>query len=118
MEKSEKTGRHGKEKMRTNKGKFYFLTLSTNALKTEKGTVNYIRSLNIDEPLGRIKSDGTVRYYQQDALGSVISLTTENGQLATSYIYDPFGSVSVIGEPSDNPFQFAGRENDGTGLLF
>ncbi len=77
-----------------------------------------MRTLNIDEPLARIKADGTVRYYQQDALGSVIGLTTENGQLTTSYVYDPFGNTTVSGEPSDNPFQYTGRENDGTGLYY
>ena len=81
-------------------------------------TVNYIRTLNIDEPLARIKSDGTVRYYQQDALGSVIGLTTESGQLTTSYSYDPYGNVTISGEASDNPFQYTGRENDGTGLYY
>jgi len=43
----------------------------------ENGTVtaNYIRTLNIDEPLARVKSDGTVRYYHADALESVIAST-------------------------------------------
>lgn len=81
-------------------------------------TVNYVRGLNIDEHLARIKSDGTIRYYQQDALGSVIALTDETGTIKTQYSYDPFGNTTVIGEPSDNPFQFAGRENDGAGLLY
>ena len=81
-------------------------------------TVNYVRTLNIDEPLARIKSDGTIRYYQADALGSIIALTDENGVIKTQYSYDPFGNVSISGEVSDNPFQFAGRENDNTGLLF
>ncbi len=79
---------------------------------------NYIRGLNIDEPLARIKADGTIRYYQTDALGSVIALTDENGIVKTTYSYDPFGNVTVSGETSDNPFQFAGRENDGTGLYY
>ncbi len=47
-------------------------------------TVNYIRTLNIDEPLLRITSNA-LRFYQQDALGSVIGLTTADGQLATVY---------------------------------
>ena len=81
-------------------------------------TVNYVRTLNIDEPLARIKTDGTIRFYQQDALGSVIALTDETGVIKTQYSYDPFGAVIITGEASDNPFQFAGRENDGTGLLF
>ncbi len=79
---------------------------------------NYIRTLNIDEPLARIKSDGTIRYYQQDALGSVIALTDEAGAIKTQYKYDPFGNTEIIGEASDNPFQYTGRENDGTGLYY
>lgn len=80
--------------------------------------VNYIRTLNIDEPLAMIKADGTVRYYQQDALGSVIALTDETGTIKTQYAYDPYGNTTAIGEPSDNSFQYTGRENDGTGLYY
>lgn len=81
-------------------------------------TVNYIRTLNIDEPLARVESDGTVRYYQTDALGSVIALTDETGVTTTRYAYTAFGSVTISGEISDNPFQYTGRENDGTGLYY
>ncbi len=80
-------------------------------------TANYIRTLNIDEPLTRIKG-ATVRHYQLDALGSVIALTDETGNVRTSYSYDPFGNVTISGEASDNPFQYTGRENDGTGLYY
>ena len=79
---------------------------------------NYIRTLNIDEPLMRIMADGTIRHYKTDALGSVIGLADDTGALKTTYAYDPFGSVAISGESSDNPFQFVGRENDGTGLLY
>jgi RHS repeat-associated protein len=81
-------------------------------------TVNYIRTMNIDEPLARIQSNGTVRYYQPDALGSIIALTDETGTIKTTYSYDPFGNTTVSGEASDNPFQYTGRENDGTGLYY
>jgi RHS repeat-associated protein len=80
--------------------------------------VNYIRTLNIDEPLARIESNGTVRYYQTDALGSIITLTDENGDIRTNYSYDPYGSVVISGETSDNSFQYTGRENDGTELHY
>lgn len=79
---------------------------------------NYIRTLNIDEPLTRIKADGTVRHYVLDALGSVIALTDDSGVVKTTYTYDPFGNVTISGEASDNPFQYTGRENDGTGLYY
>ena len=81
-------------------------------------TANYVRTLNIDEPLARVKADGTVRYYQQDALGSVIGLVDDTGAVKTTYSYDPFGAVTVSGETNDNPFQYTGRENDGTGLYY
>lgn len=79
---------------------------------------NYVRTLNIDEPLTRIKADGTVRHYVNDALGSVIALTDDSGVVKTTYTYDPFGNTTVSGEASDNPFQYTGRENDGTGLYY
>ncbi len=43
--------------------------------------VNYIRTLHIDEPLARIESEGTIRYYHADALGSIIALTDDIGQI-------------------------------------
>jgi RHS repeat-associated protein len=81
-------------------------------------TVNYVRTLNIDEPLARIKADGTMRYYHQDALGSLIALTDENGTIKTAYSYEPFGNATVSGDSDSNPFQYTGRENDGTGLYY
>jgi RHS repeat-associated protein len=63
-------------------------------------------------------TDGTVRYYQTDALGSVIALTDDSGNVRTTYAYDPFGNVTISGEASDNTFQYTGRENDGKGLYF
>ncbi len=80
-------------------------------------TANYIRGLNIDEPLLR-STQNAVRYYVRDALGSIIGLTTDTGQLTTVYSYDPFGNATVAGEASDNPFQYTGRENDDTGLYY
>jgi RHS repeat-associated protein len=70
------------------------------------------------KPLARMESNGRVRYYQSDALGSVIALTDETGASRTQYIYDSFGNVTMTGEASNNPFQYTGRENDGTGLYY
>ncbi|MBI4823337.1 MAG: RHS repeat-associated core domain-containing protein, partial [Nitrospirae bacterium] len=52
------------------------------------------------------------------ALGSVVALTDEAGTIKTQYVYDPYGNTEMIGEPSDNPFQYTGRENDGEGLYY
>jgi RHS repeat-associated protein len=78
----------------------------------------YVRSLNIDEPLARIAADGTVRYYHADALGSIIALTDANGVVRTRYNYSPYGVTQVIGEASENPFQFTAREKDETGSYY
>jgi YD repeat-containing protein len=67
----------------------------------------YVRTLNIDEPLARIAADGTVRYYHADALGSIIALTDGSGAVKTQYNYSPYGETVVIGEASDNPFQYS-----------
>ncbi len=73
--------------------------------------------MNIDEPLTRIKGT-TIRHYVTDALGSVIGMADDTGAMKTTYTYDPFGNTTVSGEASDNPFQYTGRENDGTALYY
>ena len=85
---------------------------------TEAGatTANYLSTLNIDEPLVRQTSSGN-EYYHTDDLGSTLALSDDTGSVTTRYTYGPFGSTTVMGS-STNPFQFTGRENDGTGLYY
>ena len=79
-------------------------------------TATYLRGLNIDEPFVRASSTGQ-EFYHTDALGSVLALTDQAGAVQTSYRYDPFGNTTITGT-STNPFQYTGRENDGTGLYY
>jgi len=53
-----------------------------------------------------------------DGLGSTMALTDSTGRVRTIYSYDPYGNTTVSGEGSNNPFQYTGRENDGTGLYY
>jgi RHS repeat-associated protein len=81
-------------------------------------TANYVRTLNIDEPLARIEADGTVRYYHADALGSVTALTDSSGAVQTRYNYESFGKTEMTlddGHGALNPFRYTGRELDETG---
>jgi RHS repeat-associated protein len=80
-------------------------------------TAFYLRGLNIDEPFIRITATGN-EYYHTDALGSVLALTDQTGTVQTTYTYEPFGAATMTGTPSANPFQYTGRENDGTGLYY
>jgi RHS repeat-associated protein len=81
-------------------------------------TANLLTGLNIDEFFARTAS-GTTSAFLADALGSTIGLVTANGgPIATSYTYEPFGNTAGGGASNTNPYQFTGRENDGTGLYY
>jgi RHS repeat-associated protein len=81
------------------------------------GEAAYLRTLTIDEALTRTDATGPVAYLT-DILGSTLALADPSGGLPTTYTYAPFGETTVTGLPSPNSFQFTGRENDGSGLLY
>ena len=56
--------------------------------------------------------------YLSDILGSTVALTSTSGSIQTQYTYEPFGNTVATGQASSNPYQFTGRENDGSGLYF
>ncbi len=81
-------------------------------------TANLLTGLNFDEYFTRTASS-TTSTPLADALGSTVGLVTApNGPIATSYTYQPFGGMTTGGTGNTNPYQFTGRENDGTGLYF
>jgi len=76
---------------------------------------SYLRSLNIDESFVRQSSNN--EFYHTDALGSTLALSNAAGAVQTSYSYEAFGKTTITGT-SSNPFQYTGREDDGTGLYY
>jgi len=50
-------------------------------------------------------------------LGSTVGLTDASQVLRQGYGYEAYGEVAATGS-SDNPYQYTGRENDGTGLYY
>jgi RHS repeat-associated protein len=84
---------------------------------TGGSTVTYLHGSRIDEPLARIEDTGATCYLADD-LGSMLGLADGSGAVTTEYTYEPFGRTLASGAPSPNPFQFTGRENDGTGLYY
>lgn len=79
---------------------------------------NLLTGLRIDEYFTRT-AGGTTSTFLADALGSTIGLVSaNNGPLATSDTYQPFGATTVGGAANGNSYEFTGRENDGTGLYF
>jgi RHS repeat-associated protein len=90
-----------------------------NAVQENQGsaTTNLLTGLAIDKTYVRTTSKGTENLLT-DALGSTIALASESGKVETTYTYDPFGATTQEGAGSENPFQYAGRENDGDGLYY
>ncbi len=76
---------------------------------------NLLTGLGIDEIFIRANSAGA-RALLGDGLGSTLALADNAGILQTTYTYEPFGEVTVAGQTNTNPYQYTGRESDGTGL--
>jgi RHS repeat-associated protein len=76
-----------------------------------------LSGLEMDEHLTRMDSAGT-HGLLVDALGGTVALTTSDAVLETQYTYEPFGVTVVTDPTSTNPFQYTGRENDGTSLYY
>jgi RHS repeat-associated protein len=79
-------------------------------------TANLLTGLHVDEYFQRTDASGPANFLT-DALGSTIALTGATGNTLSSYTYDPFGSMTVSGS-SSNPYQYTGREDDGTGVYY
>jgi RHS repeat-associated protein len=62
---------------------------------------------------------GNTYYYQTNAHGDVVSLTSANGMVVNSYDYDPWGAPLSSTETVQNPFRYAGYYYDAaTGLYY
>jgi RHS repeat-associated protein len=78
----------------------------------------YTQSDLVDEPLSMLRS-GVTSYVERDGLGSVTSLSTSAGVLASTYTFDSFGKLTASTGTLTNPFQYAGREFDPeTGIYY
>jgi RHS repeat-associated protein len=82
-------------------------------------SANFLTGPGIDEYF--IRTDipsGSRNYFLADVLGSSVALTDEFAVVQTEYTYEPFGKTAVTGGLNSNPFQYTGRELDGTGLHY
>jgi RHS repeat-associated protein len=79
-------------------------------------TANFLEG-NLDEFFLRTNSSGASNFLR-DALGSTLALTDSSGGDLVQYAYEPFGNTVFTSGSSSNEIQYAGRENDGTGLFF
>ncbi|MGH7701926.1 MAG: RHS repeat-associated core domain-containing protein, partial [Gemmatimonadales bacterium] len=80
-------------------------------------TANLLTGLGLDEYLTRTDAAGA-QHFLADALGSTLALADDTGTVQTTYTYEPFGATTLTGAATGNPFEYTGRENDGTGLRY
>jgi RHS repeat-associated protein len=79
---------------------------------------HYAQGPGTDEPVAELRA-GATGYYEQDALGTVTSLSGSTGTLSNTYTYDAFGNLTVSTGSLANPFQYTGRDYDPeTGLRY
>ncbi len=78
---------------------------------------NLLTGPGVDEYFTRTDAGGT-HTFLTDALGSTLALTDTTGAVQTQYTYEPFGATTASGPTNANPFQYTGREDDGTGLYY
>jgi hypothetical protein len=66
-----------------------------------------------DETIVRIvEEDEVYEYHLHDALGSVITITNENGVVGATYDYDVFGGIRAQDGETANTLTFAGEQWD------
>jgi RHS repeat-associated protein len=83
----------------------------------EELAATVLSGLEADRLFSRAGAAGEASYLT-DRLGSATALADSEGNLDTTYSYEPFGAPTAAGEETDNPFGFTGREYDPTGLQY
>ncbi|ALN92879.1 RHS repeat-associated core domain protein [Lysobacter gummosus] len=76
-----------------------------------------LTGLGIDERFARTDVSGRT-YFLTDALGSTKALSNASGAVVQRYDYTPYGQTEATQVGFSNPYQYAGRERDESGLYY
>ncbi len=74
----------------------------------------YLRGLGADETLGQERSLA----YMIDGVRSTIGLVDDAGDVAQTFVYEPFGRAATSGSAERVRYQFTGRERDADWLYY
>ncbi|MEJ0049456.1 MAG: RHS repeat-associated core domain-containing protein [Rhodospirillales bacterium] len=77
-----------------------------------------LTGFNIDQTFLRDPATAGQQTFVTDALGTVLQIMATGGAVKSAYGYDPYGVTYPSTPTSTNTLQYAGRENDGTGLYY
>ncbi len=101
--------------------KYYYLDNNVIEERDGSGTVQatYVYGIESDEVLS-MRRGGQDYYYHADALGSIVAVTDNSGNVVERYEYDPYGAVTIYdasytvrsASAVGNPYMFAGRRYD------
>jgi RHS repeat-associated protein len=86
-------------------------------IQSGTATANLLTGPLPDKVFARTTSKATENLLT-DALGSTIALAGSTGSVETSYTYDPFGTTTKEGTASENATQYAGQEDEGSGIYY
>jgi len=113
-------GRRSEARVNSQRVQYQYDGLNPIQETADGGTsANFLTGPGIDEYLVRTDvPSGSKQYFLADALGSSVALTDDFAVVQTEYTYEPFGKTAVAGGLTFNPFQYTGRELDGTGLHY
>lgn len=82
-----------------------------------RAKATYVYGPGIDRPLAMLQEKRSY-YYLADRLGSITHVTDDQGKVVASNSYDAFGKIKAKQGTLANPFAYAGREFDSTGLYY
>ena len=60
----------------------------------------------------KVESSGSVYFYHQDDLGSIVKITNSSGTVVNSYDYDDYGNIINQTEGIVNDYTYTGKERD------
>ena len=88
-------------------------------------TASYVYGNRLDEVVA-MNRNGNTYFYHRDIIGSTYTVTDENGNIVESYLYDPYGAVSMFDGSGNlltesaiqNPYLFTGRRYDAESGLY
>jgi len=78
-------------------------------------SLSILAGRGIDSHLAAVHSSGQVEYGLADAQNSTIATADQNGAVASSFSYEPFGQTTTT---STYPFRFTGRVPAAVGLYY
>jgi RHS repeat-associated protein len=118
-------GPHGNRLQKTSNGQTLYYRYDRGDLwaeyqdPTASASAYYIQDTEIDQPLVRIDREKGSQFYHSNNLGSITTVTNQNGSVIAKQSYNAWGEFDQYDAANSIPtYGYAGREPDATGLIY